>query len=103
MKKNEKQLKKLIKEAVQETLREQERFEPSPPISLAEKDKDKLQTAMLHGARKFFEQRFFGGSPGGANQATEIRVHAAYSDLEDLLVDAMMNYNVPLSPGIDSQ
>ena len=95
MKNHNPKLKALVKEMVKEGIGDmfpgdQPTFRPNPA-----KIKDELQDVMLHPAKEFF-RKLFRSDKGWGSEREANAVHNAYSDLEDLLVDAMMGYSVPM-------
>lgn len=96
-------LKALIKEEIATILSEEEPGRYHDQLSSAEVAKDELQTAMLDGAREYLKTVIGKGSDMERRvdpASFQNRLHDAYSQLEDLLVDAMVDYNVP-DVGVD--
>lgn len=99
--KNNSKIKALIKESVKAALKEDNVF--GPPMTAKERNKDKLQTVMLDAARKFLKNHFMEDLGPLDTRGQRQKLMFAYSELEDILVDAMMGWNLPASRDTDDE
>jgi hypothetical protein len=100
---NDNKLKTLIREHVQEAINDvvpKGRYDnpfDGERIGTSERVKDRLQDALMQSAKKFFSELFFEDyhSPDERRHARRAAEAAEFA-LEELLVDAMASYRVPL-------
>jgi len=86
------ELKEFIKKEIVDVLKE----DSGRRMTSSERAKDELQTAMLSAAYDYIRDTMWPGAHGDPiPKKYSQRIHSAYSELEDLLVDAMMGWEVP--------
>tara|TARA_Y100000296_G_C5050088_1_gene194349 strand:+ start:305 stop:664 length:360 start_codon:yes stop_codon:yes gene_type:complete len=83
-----------LKQLIQETIQENEgRYwdEDEPTNTPGARAKNELQTIMLDGAQAFLAQHYSGIED---ERARDEMINHRFTELEDLLVDAMMDWNL---------
>tara|TARA_R100000808_G_C2099661_1_gene117200 strand:+ start:404 stop:736 length:333 start_codon:yes stop_codon:yes gene_type:complete len=88
-----------LKQLIQETIQENEGRswdEDEPTNTPQARAKDNLQTAMLDAAQTFLAQHFADVEDEKVKEET---IYNTYSELETILVDAMMGWNLPPESG----